>query len=420
MSDPKKIVVAYSGGLDTSIILTWLKETYDCELIAFTADVGQGEELDGLEEKARATGADHFVLADLTQEFVTDFVFPAIRGKVVYEEYYLMGTALVRPLIAKAMVECVKEFKTDAIAHGATSKGNDQVRFELTAYALHPSIQVIAPWRMWDLRSREALMDYAERHGISTPTTKEKPYSMDRNLMHVSYEGGILEDPWNAPPEDMFLTTTSPLNAPDLPQFVEIDYVNGIPTAVDGVSMEPVALLTHLNELGGRHGVGRVDIVENRFVGIKSRGVYETPGGTILHAGHRAVESITLDREVLRLRDSLVPKFTELVYNGFWYGPEMQHLLRFTDEIQQDVTGTARLQLYKGSVEIVGRKAQNSLYNQEYSTFGEDEVYNQADADGFIKLHALRLKLNTLRHQGLLQAGSPIPPEAEELKGYIE
>jgi argininosuccinate synthase len=420
MSDIKKIVVAYSGGLDTSIILRWLKETYHCEIIALTADVGQGDEMDGLEEKALSTGADSFEIADLTEEFVRDFVFPAIRGKAIYEDYYLLGTALARPVIAKALVECAQRHGAQAIAHGATGKGNDQVRFELTAYTLMPGLQVIAPWRMWDLRSREALMAYAEQHGIPVPTTVEKPYSMDRNIMHVSYEGGILEDPWRAPPEDMFLTTVSPMLAPDLPQEVSIGFENGIPVAVDGQRMAPVALLSHLNQVGGRHGVGRVDIVENRFVGIKSRGVYETPGGTILHHAHRGLESITLDREVKRVRDTLVPKFTELVYNGFWYGPETQSLLKFNDEIQKDVTGTTRVRLYKGSVAIVGRRAKNSLYNQEYSTFGEDNVYNQADADGFIKLHALRLKLHTLRKKGMLEAGTPAPPEASSLKGYIE
>ena len=420
MKKINKIVLAYSGGLDTSIILTWLKENYDAQVIAMCADIGQDEELDGLEEKALKTGADKFVLADLKDEFVRDFVFPAIRGKAIYENYYLLGTSLARPLIAKALVEVAKSEGAEAISHGATGKGNDQVRFELTAYTLHPSIQVIAPWRLWDLRSREHLMTYAEQHGIPITATKAKPYSMDRNIMHISYEGGILEDPWSAPPDDMYLTTVSPADAPNAPADVEVDFERGVPVAVDGRRMGPVALLRHLNKLGGAHGVGRVDIVENRFVGIKSRGVYETPGGTILHHAHRAVESITLDREVLRLRDSLVPKFSELIYNGFWYSPEMQHLLHFTDEIQKDVTGTARLRLFKGSCITSGRRAQNSLYNQEYSTFGEDQVYNQADADGFIKLHALRLKLHTLRQRGLLRTDVEAPAVASELKGYIE
>ena len=423
MSHPtsaKKIVLAYSGGLDTSIILTWLKEHYKgAQIIAMTADVGQDEELDGLEEKALRTGADKFVMADLKDEFVRDFVFPAIRGKAIYENYYLLGTSLARPVIGKALVDVARQEGADAIAHGATGKGNDQVRFELTAYTLMPSIKVIAPWRIWDLRSREDLMDYAHRHNIPVPTTKAKPYSMDRNILHISYEGGILEDPWKAPPEDMFLTTVSPLHAPDEAAEIDVDFEQGVPVAVDGRRMGPVALLRHLNKLGGAHGVGRVDLVENRFVGIKSRGVYETPGGTVLHHAHRAIESITLDRETMRLRDSLVPKFTELVYNGFWYAPEMQHLLKMTDEIQKDVTGTARLRLYKGNCTIIGRKAPNSLYSQEYSTFGEDTVYNQADADGFIKLHALRLKLHTLRQRGMLRS-EPGPGVANELKGYIE
>ena len=421
MSEIKKIVLAYSGGLDTSIILTWLKETYDAEVIALCADVGQpGEDYAAVEEKAMKTGADKFVLADVKAEFVNDFVFPAIRGAAIYEDYYLLGTALARPIIAKALVECAHAEGAQAISHGATGKGNDQVRFELTAYALDPTMQVIAPWRIWNLRSREALMDYAARHDIPITSTVEKPYSMDHNVMHVSYEGGILEDPWAAPPEDMFLTTASPWDAPDTPAMVEVNFEKGVPVAVDGQRMAPLELLAHLNELGGRHGVGRVDLVENRFVGIKSRGIYETPGGTVLHHAHRAVESITLDRGVKRLRDSLVPKVSELIYNGFWYGPEFQYLLKFNDEIQQDVTGTARLQLYKGNCTIVGRRAENSLYNQEYSTFGEDDVYNQADADGFIKLNALRLKLATLRQRGLLRVDEPAPAVASELKGYIE
>ena len=416
MEKYKKIVLAYSGGLDTSIILTWLKENYDCEVIALCCDIGQGEELDGMEEKALRTGADHFVLADLKEEFVRDFVFPAIRGKAVYEEYYLLGTALARPLIGKAMVQCAADFGADAISHGATGKGNDQVRFELTAYTLNPALKVVAPWRIWNLRSREDLMDYAQSHGIPITSTRAKPYSMDRNMMHVSYEGGILEDPWAEPPQDMFLTTVDPANAPDEPLTLDVDFRDGIPVAVDGKRMGPSELLQHLNRVAGAHGVGRVDIVENRFVGIKSRGVYETPGGTVLHHAHRAVESITLDREVMRLRDSLVPRFSQLIYNGFWYGPEMQHLLTFSDDVQKMVTGTARLRLFKGSCTIVGRKAPNSLYNQEYSTFGEDEVYNQADADGFIKLNALRLKLHTLRQRQMADRSAV----TQELKGFIE
>ena len=422
MSKISKIVLAYSGGLDTSIILRWLREKYDAEVIALCADVGQDDDYSAMEEKAMRTGASKFVLADLKEEFVRDYVFPAIRGKAIYEDYYLLGTALARPIIAKSMVETAHAEGAQAIAHGATGKGNDQVRFELGAYALDPAIKVIAPWRMeaWDLRSREAMMNYAAKFGIPITSTKAKPYSMDQNLMHISYEGGILEDPWNAPPDEMFLTTVSPLAAPDDPQILEIEFDKGVPVAVDGVTMGPVQLLRHLNKVGGAHGVGRVDIVENRFVGIKSRGVYETPGGEVLHHAHRAVESITLDREVKRLRDSLVPKFSELIYNGFWFAPEFQHLLHTMDEIQRDVSGTARVRLYKGSCIIIGRKAVNSLYNQEYSTFDEDEVYNQADAEGFIRLHALRLKLQTLRRRGALRTDSPATEVASELVGFIE
>ena len=421
MSEIKKIVLAYSGGLDTSIILTWLKEKYNAEVIALCVDVGQpGEDYEAVERKAMSTGADKFVLADVKDEFVRDFVFPAIRGAAIYEDYYLLGTALARPIIGKALVECAAAEGAEAISHGATGKGNDQVRFELTAYSLMPDIKVIAPWRIWELRSREALMDYAAKHNIPITSTVEKPYSMDHNVMHVSYEGGILEDPWNAPPQDMFMTTVSPKDAPEQGVEVEIEFEAGTPVAVDGRKMAPLQLLQHLNVVGGAHGVGRVDIVENRFVGIKSRGVYETPGGEILHHAHRAVESITLDRGVKRLRDSLRPKFAELIYNGFWYGPEFQHLLAMNNALQTEVNGTARVELYKGNCTILGRKARNSLYNQEYSTFGEDDVYNQADADGFIKLNALRLKLHTLRQRGLLRSDSPAVEVASELKGYIE
>ncbi len=421
MSEIKKIVLAYSGGLDTSIILTWLKEKYNAEVIALCVDVGQpGEDYEAVERKAMSTGADKFVLADVKDEFVRDFVFPAIRGAAIYEDYYLLGTALARPIIGKALVECAAAEGAEAISHGATGKGNDQVRFELTAYSLMPDIKVIAPWRIWELRSREALMDYAAKHNIPITSTVEKPYSMDHNVMHVSYEGGILEDPWNAPPQDMFMTTVSPKDAPEQGVEVEIEFEAGTPVAVDGRKMAPLQLLQHLNAVGGAHGVGRVDIVENRFVGIKSRGVYETPGGEILHHAHRAVESITLDRGVKRLRDSLRPKFAELIYNGFWYGPEFQHLLAMNNALQTEVNGTARVELYKGNCTILGRKARNSLYNQEYSTFGEDDVYNQADADGFIKLNALRLKLHTLRQRGLLRSDSPAVEVASELKGYIE
>ncbi|NOY45741.1 MAG: argininosuccinate synthase [Deltaproteobacteria bacterium] len=388
----KKVVLAYSGGLDTSVILKWLVETYGCEVIAFSADLGQAEELEGLDEKARRTGASKVYIEDLREEFVRDFVFPMFRAAAVYEGSYLLGTSIARPLIAKRMVEIAEAEGADAVAHGATGKGNDQVRFELTAYALKPDIRVIAPWREWDLNSREKLIDYAERHGIPVPVTKAKPYSSDRNLLHISFEGGILEDPWREPDEDMFVLSVSPEKAPDEPEYVEVEFEAGNPVAVNGERLSPAALLQRLNEIGGRHGVGRIDIVENRFVGMKSRGVYETPGGTIWRAAHRAVESLTLDREVMHLRDSLVPKYAELVYNGFWYAPERETLQAFMDEAQKNVTGTARLKLYKGNCTVVGRRSPHSLYDPETATFEEDTVYDQADATGFIKLNALRLR----------------------------
>ena len=392
-NEPKKIVLAYSGGLDTSVMLHWLKHHYGADVIAATVDVGQGEELDGLEEKALRTGASRFYVLDRVDEFVRDFVFPAVKANAQYEGYYLMGTALARPCIFRAIVDVAEKEDADAVAHGATGKGNDQVRFELTAYALKPDIRCIAPWRTWPFKGREELIAYAREHDIPITSTEEKPYSIDRNLMHVSYEGGILEDPWQAPPEDMFLVTRSPLDAPNEPEEVRIEFKDGVPVAVDGERLGPRKLLEQLNALGARHGVGRVDIVENRYVGIKSRGVYETPGVTILQHAHRAVESLTLDREVLRLRDSLVPKFSELVYNGYWFSPEMEHLLGFMDAIQRGVTGTARIRLYKGSATIVGRQAPNSLYNPEVATFNADHTYNHADAEGFIRINALRLRL---------------------------
>ncbi len=388
----KKVVLAYSGGLDTSVILRWLVETYGCEVIAFSADLGQEEELEGLDEKARRTGASKVYIEDLREEFVRDFVFPMFRAGAVYEGSYLLGTSIARPLIAKRMVEIAEAEGADAVAHGATGKGNDQVRFELTAYALKPDIRVIAPWREWELGSRESLIRYAEDHGIPVPVTKAKPYSSDRNLLHISFEGGILEDPWREPDEDMFVLTVSPERAPDEPESVEVEFEEGNPVAVNGERLSPAALLARLNEIGGRHGVGRVDIVENRYVGMKCRGVYETPGGTIWRAAHRAVESITMDREVMHLRDSLIPRYSELVYNGFWYAPERETLQAFMDEAQQGVTGTARLKLYKGGCTVVGRKSPVSLYDPETATFEEDTVYDQADATGFIKLTALRLR----------------------------
>ena len=390
----RKVVLAYSGGLDTSVILKWLIETYGCEVVAFCADLGQGEEVAPVEEKARKTGASEVFIEDLREEFVRDFVFPMLRAAAIYEGVYLLGTSIARPLIAKRQVEIARETGADAIAHGATGKGNDQVRFELTAYALEPGIRVIAPWRdpKWDLRSRTKLLDFAGRHGIPVPVTAEKPYSMDRNLLHVSYEGGILEDPWNAPYDDMFQMTVSPEKAPDRPEEIEIEYVEGNAVAVNGKRLSPAALLEALNALGGKHGIGRVDLVENRYVGMKSRGVYETPGGTILHAAHRAVESLTLDREVLHLRDSWIPRYAELVYNGYWFAPEREMLQTAIDESQKAVTGTARLKLYKGNVIVTGRKSPRSLYRTDIATFEEDEVYRQEDATGFIRLNALRLR----------------------------
>jgi len=394
MSKPKvkKVVLAYSGGLDTSIILRWLIDEYGCEVVAFAAEVGMGKELDGLEAKALKTGASKVYVEDLREEFVRDFVFPMFRAGAVYEDCYLLGTSIARPLIGKRMVEIAALEGADAIAHGATGKGNDQVRFELTAYALNPDITVIAPWREWDLNSRERLMEYARQHDIPVPVTKAKPYSSDRNLLHISFEGGILEDPWNEPAEDMFVLSVSPERAPDQAEYVEVEFAAGTPVAVNGERLSPAALLTRLNELGGKHGVGRVDLVENRFVGMKSRGVYETPGGTILRQAHKAVESLTMDREVLHLRDSLVPKYAELVYNGFWFAPEREALQVFMDKAQENVTGTARVKLYKGNCVTVGRKSPNTLFDPEVATFEADTVYNQADATGFIKLNALRLR----------------------------
>jgi len=388
----KKVVLAYSGGLDTSVILKWLIEEYGCEVVCFAADLGQGAELTGLEEKARKTGASKIYVEDLREEFVRDFVFPMFRAGAVYEGSYLLGTSIARPLIGKRMVEIAEMEGADAVSHGATGKGNDQVRFELTAYALKPDIRIIAPWREWKLNSRELLIDYARKHGIPVPVTKAKPYSSDRNLLHISFEGGILEDPWREPTEDMFLLSVSPEKAPDKAEYVEVEFADGDAVAVNGERLGPAALLARLNELGGRHGVGRVDIVENRFVGMKSRGVYETPGGTVLRAAHKAVESLTMDREVLHLRDSLVPRYAALVYNGFWFAPERETLQTFMDETQKGVTGTARLKLYKGNCTVVGRKSPVSLFDPEVATFEADTVYDQADATGFIKLNALRLR----------------------------
>jgi argininosuccinate synthase len=390
---PQKIVLAYSGGLDTSVILGWLIETYGAEVIAFCADLGQGDELAPVESKAKTGGASKIYVEDLREEFARDFVFPMLRANAVYEGSYLLGTSIARPLIAKRQIEIASAEGADAVAHGATGKGNDQVRCELTYYALRPDILVIAPWRVWDLNSRSKLIAFAERKKIPVPVTVEKPYSMDRNLLHVSYEGGILEDPWREPYEDMFLLTVAPEKAPDKPEYVEIGYAAGNPVSVNGEPLSTAAILTRLNEIGGAYGVGRADLVENRYVGMKSRGVYETPGGSILHVAHRAVESLTLDREVLHLRDSLIPRYAEIVYYGYWFSPERQMLQAALDEAQRGVTGIARVKLYKGNVTVVGRKAEHSLYRPDIATFEEDSVYQQSDAEGFIRLNALRLKI---------------------------
>jgi argininosuccinate synthase len=393
MSNINKIVLAYSGGLDTSVILKWLKETYQCPVVGFCADIGQGDEVDEVAAKARATGADEVFIEDLKEEFVRDFVWPMFRANALYEGAYLLGTSIARPLIAKAQVEVAKKTGADAVSHGATGKGNDQVRFEVTYQALAPDLAIIVPWREWDLAGRADCVAYAEKHGIPVPVTTEKPYSSDRNLLHLSFEGGILEDPWAEPPADMFVLTTSPEAAPDQPRYLEIDFERGDPVAVDGEKLSPAALLARLNALGGQHGIGRVDLVENRYVGLKSRGVYETPGGTIIRAAHRAVESLTLDREVMHLQDSLMPRYAELVYYGYWYAPERYALQKLIDEAQQPVTGKARLKLYKGGVTVVGRRAPKSLYQPDLVTFEAGGDYRQEDATGFIRLNALRLKI---------------------------
>lgn len=397
---PKKIVLAYSGGLDTSVILGWLIDTYGAEVVAFCANLGQEEEFTTVEAKARRCGASAVHIEDLREELVRDFVFPMFRAGAVYEHLYLLGTSIARPLIAQRQIEIARREGADAVAHGATGKGNDQVRFELTYYALEPNIRIIAPWRLWDLTSRTKLIEFAESKGIPVPVTREKPYSIDRNLLHVSFEGGILEDPWREPYEDMFLLTVAPERAPDQAEYVEIDFERGDPVALDGERLAPVALLTRLNQLGGRHGIGRVDLVENRYVGMKSRGVYETPGGTILFVAHRALESLTLDREVMHLRDSFIPRYAEMVYYGYWFSPERTMLQAAIDESQRSVNGTVRLKLYKGNVVVAGRKSASSLYDPQIATFEEDPVYRQADAEGFIRLNALRLRIRALVEKG--------------------
>ena len=391
----KKVVLAYSGGLDTSVILKWLQDQYQCDVVTFTADIGQGEELEPARAKAEKLGAREIFIDDLRQEFVRDYVFPMFRANTLYEGEYLLGTSIARPLIAKRMVEIAADVGADAVAHGATGKGNDQVRFELGAYALNPDIQVIAPWREWDLNSREKLLAYAEQRGIPVERHgKKSPYSLDANLLHISYEGGILEDPWAEPEDSMWRWTTAPEQAPDQPRYLEITYAHGDPIAIDGEPLNPAQLLAHLNTVGGEHGIGRLDIVENRYVGMKSRGCYETPGGTILLKAHRAIESITLDREVAHIKDELMPRYASIIYNGFWWSPERRALQTLIDQSQRLVNGVVRLKLYKGGCMVVGRQSQESLFDPRIATFEDDAgAYNQKDAGGFIKLNALRLRI---------------------------
>lgn len=412
--DVKRVVLAYSGGLDTSVIMKWLIETYGCEVIAFSADIGQGHvEIDGIRKKAFATGAKRVYIKDLREEFVSDFVFPMLRAASVYEGTYLLGTSIARPLIAKAQMEIAAKERADAVSHGATGKGNDQVRFELAYYSMNPHIRVIAPWREWDMKGRADLVAYAKKHGIPVPVTKKKPYSSDRNLFHISFEGGILEDPWAEPPESMYTLSVSPERAPAKATYVEIGFKSGNPVSVNGKRLSPARLLALLNEIGGANGVGRVDMVENRYVGMKSRGVYETPGGTILHGARRAVESLAMDRELLHLRDSLSQRYSTLVYNGYWFSPERKALQSLIDDATSGVTGVARMKLYKGNVAVVGRKAEQSLYHPDFATFEEDTVYDQKDAEGFIKINALRLKIKSMIDRG---AASKPRPKAKTKK----
>ncbi len=401
-SDVKKVVLAYSGGLDTSVILKWLQTTYGCEVVTFTADLGQGEELEPARAKAQLLGVKEIFIEDVREEFVRDYVFPMFRANAVYEGTYLLGTSIARPLIAKRQIEIARAVGADAVCHGATGKGNDQVRFELSYYALEPGIRVIAPWREWDLTSRTRLIDFAEKNQIPIAKDKrgEAPFSVDANLLHISAEGKVLEDPWEEPEEYVYSRSVAPEAAPDQPEYVEIEFLRGDAVAVNGTALSPAALLTKLNELGGKHGIGRLDLVENRFVGMKSRGVYETPGGTILHVAHRAMESLTLDRGAAHLKDEIMPRYAELIYFGFWFSPEREMLQALIDKSQENVEGTVRLKLYKGSARVVGRKSPKSLYSMAHVTFEEDSVYDQHDAEGFIKLNALRLKLLRRQRQG--------------------
>jgi argininosuccinate synthase len=391
-----KIVLAYSGGLDTSVILRWLLETYKCPIVAFAADLGQGEELDSLDEKAKATGAESIQIRDLREEFARDFVFPMFRANAVYEGSYLLGTSIARPCIAQAQMELAAKVGADAVSHGATGKGNDQVRFELAYYHFDPTVTVIAPWRLWDMNSRSDLIAYAQKYGIPVTSTAEKPYSMDRNLLHLSFEGGILEDPWAEPPKSMFVLTTDPRDAPDKPEELTITFESGDPVAINDERLSPALLLAKLNTIAGGHGIGRVDLVENRYVGMKSRGVYETPGGTVIHAARRAIESLTLDREVMHLKDEWIPRYASLVYNGYWFAPERVMLQNAIDEAAKTVSGKVRLRLYKGNATVVGRTSDQSLYDPRFATFEADQVYTQADAEGFIRLNALRMRIQTM------------------------
>ena len=397
----EKIVLAYSGGLDTSVILKWLAEEYKCSVIAYSADIGQKEDWNAIREKGMATGADKVIISNLQKEFVEDYIFPAFRANAIYESSYLLGTSLARPLIAKEQVRIAKEEGADAVSHGSTGKGNDQVRFELAYIGIDPTLTIIAPWRTWDLNSRQKLVEFAKTHKIPIPVTKEKPYSSDENLLHISFEGGMLENPWTEPEEAMYELTVSPENAPDKPTYLEIEFRNGDPVSLDGAKMDPLPLFLKLNELAGANGIGRLDLVENRFVGMKSRGVYETPGGTLLREAHMALETITLDREVLRIRDSLIQRYAQLIYNGFWFSPERELLQKTMDECQKTVSGVVRMKLYKGNCIPVGRKSNYSLYQENFATFEEDDVYNQSDATGFIRLNGLRLKINALQKTGM-------------------
>lgn len=395
----EKIILAYSGGLDTSVILKWLAEEYQCPIIAYAADIGQHEDWEAIRDKGLATGAEKVIISDLREEFVRDYIFPAFRANAIYEDSYLLGTALARPVIAKEQVRIARQEGADTLSHGATGKGNDQVRFELGYLALDPKLKIIAPWRIWDLNSRNKLIAFAKEHGIPVPVTPKSPYSSDENILHISFEGGLLEDPWNEPDEEMFKLSVSPENAPDKPTWMEMEFEHGDPVALDGKRLGPVEIMAALNRFGGENGIGRLDMVENRFVGMKSRGVYETPGGTILRIAHRDLETITLDREVMDIRDSLIPRYAKLIYNGFWFSPEMKILQKTMDETQKTVNGTVRLKLYKGNCTPVGRKSDNSLYSEAFATFEEDEVYNQSDAEGFIRLNSLRLQIQALNRK---------------------